>query len=225
MPRRLIVCCDATWKTADQAIAGHPSPAKVTKLAVPAKFDATLPNDPDSARSQIAAEYATVRERSDEHTWRAANWDTLASWLRMIVTLTAGISALSVFADNNMVAAIFASITALVAAVNAGFNPPEKAKLHRDAARGYGRSVRPLHELLHALDTPRTAGKRAHEGHVSTTDGIIRAEKLPAAWEDFLLHQEQIERIEESALRSGLGNTTHAVPERAQVRDTGLATY
>jgi len=34
MPKRLIVCCDGTWNTADQAISGHPSPTNVTKLAL-----------------------------------------------------------------------------------------------------------------------------------------------------------------------------------------------
>jgi uncharacterized protein (DUF2235 family) len=34
MPKRLIVCCDGTWNTADQAIAGNPCPTNVTKLAL-----------------------------------------------------------------------------------------------------------------------------------------------------------------------------------------------
>jgi uncharacterized protein (DUF2235 family) len=34
MPKRLIVCCDGTWNTADQAISGYPSPTNVTKLAL-----------------------------------------------------------------------------------------------------------------------------------------------------------------------------------------------
>ena len=34
MPKRLIVCCDGTWNTADQGIAGNPSPTNVTKLAL-----------------------------------------------------------------------------------------------------------------------------------------------------------------------------------------------
>jgi uncharacterized protein (DUF2235 family) len=34
MPKRLIVCCDGTWNTADQAISGNPSPTNVTKLAL-----------------------------------------------------------------------------------------------------------------------------------------------------------------------------------------------
>ncbi len=34
MPKRLVVCCDGTWNTADQAIAGEPCPTNVTKLAL-----------------------------------------------------------------------------------------------------------------------------------------------------------------------------------------------
>src|SRR5215472_8224502 len=34
MPKRLIVCCDGTWNTADQATAGRPHPTNVTKLAL-----------------------------------------------------------------------------------------------------------------------------------------------------------------------------------------------
>jgi uncharacterized protein (DUF2235 family) len=34
MTKRLIVCCDGTWNTADQVISGHPSPTNVTKLAL-----------------------------------------------------------------------------------------------------------------------------------------------------------------------------------------------
>jgi hypothetical protein len=34
MPKRLIVCCDGTWNTADQAIARRPCPTNVTKLAL-----------------------------------------------------------------------------------------------------------------------------------------------------------------------------------------------
>jgi uncharacterized protein (DUF2235 family) len=34
VPKRLIVCCDGTWNTADQAKDGHPIPTNVTKLAL-----------------------------------------------------------------------------------------------------------------------------------------------------------------------------------------------
>ena len=34
MPKRLIVCCDGTWNTADQAQDGHSCPTNVTKLAL-----------------------------------------------------------------------------------------------------------------------------------------------------------------------------------------------
>lgn len=34
MPKRLVVCCDGTWNTADQAVAGRPCPTNVTKIAL-----------------------------------------------------------------------------------------------------------------------------------------------------------------------------------------------
>jgi hypothetical protein len=34
MPKRLVVCCDGTWNTADQAHAGLPCPTNVTKIAL-----------------------------------------------------------------------------------------------------------------------------------------------------------------------------------------------
>lgn len=34
MPKRLIVCCDGTWDTADQSLAGRPNPTNVTKVAL-----------------------------------------------------------------------------------------------------------------------------------------------------------------------------------------------
>jgi uncharacterized protein (DUF2235 family) len=34
MPKRLVLCCDGTWNTPDQASGGRPSPTNVTKLAL-----------------------------------------------------------------------------------------------------------------------------------------------------------------------------------------------
>jgi uncharacterized protein (DUF2235 family) len=48
MPKRLIVCCDGTWNTADQAKAGHPSPTNVTKLAL-----SIAPEDSAGARQCV----------------------------------------------------------------------------------------------------------------------------------------------------------------------------
>jgi hypothetical protein len=115
------------------------------------KLDVARPNDPSCARQQISWEYQNVENQTYEHNWRANRWDTLASWQRVIVTLTASVSALSVFADSQIMATVFAAITALVTAVNVGFNPLEKAKSHRDAARAYGHLERPLAELLYVL--------------------------------------------------------------------------
>lgn len=48
MPKRLIVCCDGTWNTADQAIDGHSNPTNVTKLAL-----SIAPEDAAGARQCV----------------------------------------------------------------------------------------------------------------------------------------------------------------------------
>jgi type VI secretion system (T6SS) phospholipase Tle1-like effector len=48
MSKRLVVCCDGTWNTADQAIAGEPCPTNVAKLAL-----SIAPEDSDRARQCV----------------------------------------------------------------------------------------------------------------------------------------------------------------------------
>lgn len=48
MPKRLIVCCDGTWNTADQTIDGHSNPTNVTKLAL-----SIAPEDAAGARQCV----------------------------------------------------------------------------------------------------------------------------------------------------------------------------
>jgi uncharacterized protein (DUF2235 family) len=63
MPKRLIVCCDGTWNTADQAIAGRPCPTNVTKFAV----------------SIAAADSAGVRQRVYYHSGvGTSRWERLS---------------------------------------------------------------------------------------------------------------------------------------------------
>lgn len=157
--------------------------SRTRRRAPRTKIDVTLPNDPDKAESVIGQEYSNVMGLSYEHSRRAGRWDLVASWLRVIVTLTASVSALSVFADSKVMAAVFATITALVSAVNAGFNPPEKAKANRDAARAYGHLMRPLYLLWYTLSS-------------STAISPGRYSKL---WTNFLELEQQVERINESA--------------------------
>lgn len=157
--------------------------SRARRRAPRTKIDVTLPSDPDSAESVIGQEYSNVAGLSYEHSKRAGRWDVLASWLRVIVTLTASVSALSVFADSKVMAAVFATITALVSAVNAGFNPTEKAKANRDAARAYGHLMRPLYLLWYTLSS-------------STKISPGRYSKL---WANFLELEQQVERINESA--------------------------
>lgn len=157
--------------------------SRTRRRAPRTKIDVTLPDDRDRAVVVIGQEYSNVEGLSYQHSRQAGKWDVLASWLRVVVTLTASVSALSVFADSKVMAAVFATITALVSAVNAGFNPPERAKAHRDAARAYGHLMRPLYLLWYTLSS-------------STEIALKRYTKL---WAEFLELEQQLERINEGA--------------------------
>ncbi len=157
--------------------------SRTRRRAPRTKIDVTLPGDRNSAELVIGQEYSNVGELDYEQSMRAGRWDLLASWLRVIVTLTASVSALSVFADSKVMAAVFATITALVSAVNAGFNPSERAKAHRDAARAYGHLMRPLYLLWYKLS--------------SSTE--ISLERYSELWASFLELEQQVERVNESA--------------------------
>jgi hypothetical protein len=157
--------------------------SRTRRRAPRTKIDVTLPGDRNSAEYVFGQEYSNVEGLSYEQSMRAGRWDLLASWLRVIVTLTASVSALSVFADSKVMAAVFATITALVSAVNAGFNPPERAKAHRDAARAYGHLMRPLYLLWYKL----------------YSSAEISPEKYSELWTSFLELEQQVERINESA--------------------------
>jgi hypothetical protein len=140
----------------------------------------------------------------------------------MTVTLTAGISALSVFADNQIIAAVFAAITALVSAVNAGFNPPEKAKIHRETAHDYRHLNWHLEDLLHVLSPPieyisttitnsETPGIMHPRSCLQAQDAIP-LERFSAVWAGFLKLREQVERIDEKAPVIRLGRNTDRRP-------------
>jgi hypothetical protein len=149
-----------------------------------------------------------VTVRSEAHARIATFWESVASWTRMTVSLTAGVSAISIFADNTVVAATFVVITALVTALNAGFSPSELAKKHRDASRGYGHLERPLADLAWALEssaetvyvpvTGHDQGAEYDAGYY-TTDWSLSAEERDSIWREFVGMRERIEALNESA--------------------------
>jgi len=193
----------------------------------------TLPRTPEYAASQIGWECGNVQWRSDRHSRHANFWETVTSWTTVIVTLTAGISALSVFANSTVMASVFAAITALIAAINAGFNPSDRAKKHRDAARAYGHLERPLAELFYKLESYRQTeyhSQTAYDqetqsyhdaGFYQTVDFTVPSEDLGDIWLAFLKDRERIESIDETA--PTLNSRDQAALMKEQRVDAALA--
>ena len=169
------------------------------------------PHTAEAVREQLTWECNNVSVRKERHENRADRWDAIAAWTRGIVTLTAGISALSIVTDNLVLATVFSITTAVVAAINAAVEPPETAKKHRQAARAYGRLERPLGELLFKFESyyepeyvPQTGYDPVSQTHYDA--GYYRAtgrgptvEDLTEMWSDFRAIREKIEEIDERA--------------------------
>ena len=166
----------------------------------------TQPNNPISVRQQIEAEQMLVAWRNFRHSSLAARWEAAASWTRVVVTLTSGISALSVLADSTAMATVFAVVTAAVAALNAGFNPSESAKKHRDSAREYGHLIGPLRQLVFKMD--EFYGFQKLETLYDSTQGVYyeapmeyspaEKEELRDVWDAYCAIRAKIETIADS---------------------------
>jgi hypothetical protein len=161
------------------------------------------PRTPEELYARIQGEEANVRWRYDRHDVAASRWNSVAGWTKLIIAFSAGVSTISLFANSDVLATTFAIVTALIAALNAAFNPAEAANAHREAARAYGRLRRPLAQLgdevgleyVEEFTTDPTTGEQYDAGSYRN--------RLPAdkgrLWSDFLDQQERIEAIEERA--------------------------
>lgn len=195
--------------------------------------EVTEPANPDVMRAQIETARRDVTQRAFNHDRAGGRYEAFARWLRLLVTLASGVSALTVIADSGEAATIFALLTALFAAINAGFSPPETAKAHRDAARGYARLRRPIEELRYRLDSYYHYEARyvPQVGHTSDGqeydagyyDGYVRTGRGPSKtdrdqiWAAFMKCLDQREAVDENApwLRSnrqgGVERTSDAI--------------
>jgi hypothetical protein len=167
-------------------------------------------SEPDGAALQPASLLTVAREVRQEaqdvdgawryHLGRAKKWDRVAALTRLLIALVSGVSAITAVADDTRVAVGFAILTALIAAINAGYSPAELAKRHREAAVGYGTFRRALNEyswkLADQLDEPRMAYASAEDAEATRKQ---RATELRAAWLAFRGLRQEISQIDAAA--------------------------
>ena len=155
------------------------------------------------------------------------------AWFDSVLNSSLLIRCLAIFAGNTTATIVFTCITAAVSALNAGFDPPSRAKRHGDASRAYNHLLRPLSELgykLYSLYTleyvPETIyapdGSYREVWRWQQTGAPDKAE-VEAVWAGFVKLRERIESIDETApsLTSALPNLSGLWPGRSGAREGG----
>jgi hypothetical protein len=176
---------------ATQASAAAPTPptsAAPPNRATAAEIELKPLEAPELAEA-IAADFRYSRERAELHEVRAGRWDLTARWARFIVAMTAAISTLSLIADNIIVTTIFSIITAVIAAINAAFDPSATSALHRQSAKEYQLLSRKLGWLSRRLDPYATPFSKKQ---IDTSD-------LETIYRTYLEHRIEVDAANERA--------------------------
>lgn len=84
----------------------------------------------------------------EKHDVLAGRWATLDTWARLVLALTASLSAVSLLADDPLVTGVLAVTTAVFSAINAALDPASRASAHHQAARDFRHVERRLGTLL-----------------------------------------------------------------------------
>lgn len=131
--------------------------------------------------SQVTWQLGVLEARIEAHRARARSWDIGAKLIAFVLTVTAGVSALTIVADHVAVATAFAVVTAVFTAANSVFGPAETAKQHRDAAAAYERAIFRLGEVATATQpsTQFDPSTQRYEWRPSLTGA-----ELAAGWRD-----------------------------------------
>lgn len=140
----------------------EPGNIKVAKIEADAKSDIDKndhtelkPLSMETLDSAVQADFDLIKELSEAHSVLASRWDVLAKWARLVVALTAALSAVSLVGDNDEITNIFSILTALIAAMNAAFNPPETSAKHRLSAKEFLLLSRKLELLWRRIEPYR----------------------------------------------------------------------
>lgn len=119
-------------------------------LNVPADDGAPHPKW-EWATGRIHQRRELCEQRALAHDARAVFWQRWAAPLTWLTAVLAALSGLSIVANMNFLATLLSTLTAVLAATVAAFQPSEAAKAHRAAATAYERLARKLDDV-EALD-------------------------------------------------------------------------
>lgn len=141
-----------------------------------------------SLQEAVQDDFNLVKETSEAHSILASWWDVVAKWTRLVVAFTAALSAVSLVADNAISTTTFTVLTALIAALNAAFNPPETSAKHRLSAKEYHLISRRFELLWRKVNEYGWGDEVKLDDH-----------DLKVFYEHYLSHRSEIEQATERA--------------------------
>jgi hypothetical protein len=135
----------------------------------------------------------------EKHDILAGRWSTLDMWARLVLALSAALSAVSLLGTNPVVTGTLAVITAIISAVNAALDPATRAQRHRQAARDFRHAERRLGALV---GTVRSETGTAYVGDAK--DGYYIQQELTdaeraALGERLLQFEDELEAVLDAA--------------------------
>lgn len=163
--------------------------ADISKAPPPPRMDVEM--DANQMYREAFEAWKSTHGLRRAYTRSGDGWASVDSWSRLVVAFTATLGTVTIFANNENWAAVFAVVTALVAGLNAAFNPPERARLHRELAKSYAAQTRPLEELVSILESRRTM--------TGIPAGAFSDEQLRGLWARYLDIQSLLDRIDQRA--------------------------
>jgi hypothetical protein len=161
-------------------------------------------------RQQIYIMASQVNDVRGRHEVLAGRWSFVAGWTRLIVALAASLSTISVLANDEVAALVFSLSTAVVAALNAAFDPADAAKAHRTAAAAFSHAFRELDDMLYVFDGSQEGTKyvarteydsdgQPYEAGYYVPTSTLLDEDLDQLWSRFMESKAVIESAEETS--------------------------
>jgi hypothetical protein len=138
--------------------------------------------DAEQLHYQASWQLGVLEARIEAHRKRARTWDVGAKVIAYVLTLTAGISALTIVTDHEAVAVTFAIVTAVFTAANTAFGPAETAKQHRAAASEYERAILRADDIA---STCRPSTQFNQSTGMYEPGPSIAGDELSAVWQEY----------------------------------------
>jgi hypothetical protein len=194
---------------------------------------AMAPRTPWQLRYRAHYDYDWAAYAADWHDLRASRWTLADTWLRLIVAVAASFSALSLFAESPAITGAFAVATALVSALNAAVDPPQRAIRNRKAATDYRHLTRVFSTLCGNIDAiletryiqrwiadPKT-GLPCDQGYYA--DGEMSPSEQADLAGELMNFEDALETVDDSA--PPIGRLLARTPDGAPLTRFGLWRY